>query len=438
MEPRRLTVSTSRSIIVRAAGFIPRARRKVISRGRRNSGFQTVCGFLLSVIVAASWTPAAPGADESPHPPTIHLSTGIFPAEVADEQAYTMWLADRAQQLMEAAGTAEESKQRIKLRLAAINWVLASQCEPPMSRRLQHIGTPHDRELVKELTRQGLKELEVVRAELERFTAPLEHDQDAADGFESSIELLASFAEALHACVTQASEPDAGTIYRKAALKLSVYLEDDRRQVAAAARLWQGVLYGKAERIDRSLRLLPLPSEPTGHHALRYDFFARLLRCRHLARRQAFAAAWSLLLTLEERSQEWFVTLRSRSEAGRATALARLELCTGWSNHREGPSRQATKAWCDELTAQMRDTYLPPDGEHSVTRLAAAAPTIMEIPDLDAAADTSTGQVPDTSTEPQPTPEVGAKPEDQSAPQEGSQNGDAAEQAPQPTDEPPQ
>lgn len=314
--------------------------------------------------------------------PSVQLSTAPFPDGVVDEAAYRQWLADRSAEAIAAADAAGEDPMGvIEKRLAAVSAILASQCEPPMSRWLLGLSDAADRTRVLELTDRAVALLKTARADLERYENAPDFAEAAADYFGSTIELFEVFAGALRNCVQDDVGDQATKRYRDAARDLSVYLEDDRHQVAAAAMLWQGALYGKADRVDRALRTLPLPDEPIRRGALRYDFFARLLRCRYLVMRQAYAAAWSLLLALEERAHDSFPTAPERREAARSTILLKTEICDAWASAGD-ETAAATRAWCAETLGRIREEQLPPGESWTVVRLDAAAPRIIAPPDL--------------------------------------------------------
>ncbi len=318
-------------------------------------------------------------AISAPGRPVVQLSTALLPEGVGDEQAYAKWLADQTAELLDAAEQTENLRDRIEFRVAAANWILARECEPFMSRWLNGIEREASAAQIVSSTQRAIGQLSIARADWHRYSELDDHDSETAVGFDSSIETLEAFAEALHACVLPPFGD--GDVARSAARKLSEHLEDDRPAVAAAAVLWQGVLYGNADRVDRALRLLPPAATPPASETLQYAFFAKLLRCKHLARNGSYAAAWRLLLAIEERSQEWFVTLRRRAEAGRAAMLVKFDICEAWSTAGDDAKNEATRAWCDETLSRIREEHFPAAGDLNVARLATAAPMIVPLPD---------------------------------------------------------
>lgn len=315
--------------------------------------------------------------------PMTHLSTNPYPEEVADETAYTRWLSHRSAGLRRAAEQAVDPRERVELSLAALNWALAAECEPPMSRMLQGISLDSDGAFLEQLTQRCLGELEALRGDVKRYVQDPDHDAEAAGQFRASMDTLECFARVLHACAAPDQSNGATEVYSQAARSLSAYIEDERSDVAAAALLWQAVLYGRGGRIDRALRLLPLVSEPLRRDTMRYDFFARLLRCQDLTQRGSYAAAWNLLLTLEERARDEFGTAATQAEAARSAILAKLAICDLWPEGAPQVERQETKSWCDSIVARLTSEYFGAGENGGLLRLATAAPIIVNIPDPD-------------------------------------------------------
>lgn len=345
----------------------------------RVSIVRVVAVFVLSI--------AARGWADSPHGLGVRLSPPAEPGAlgVEGESSYREYLADAAHALRFRLRRIEQASdsplaERIELRLAAANWTLAKQCEPPLSRRLLGMGDPSDSGDVGRWITEALNDLQAARRDLSAFEETEGYDEDRAAQFSDSIELLTAFAGALGACMSDAEDEESLAKYGEAARVLSEYLEDDRPQVVAAATLFQGMLYGKTNRVDRALRLLPQPGKPPRREALRYDFFARLLRCKYIAEQGGYAAAWGLLLSLEEPVEDWFITATGRTEARRAAMLVKFDICRDWSEVGEASSRQATRAWCDKALERIRAEYFPAEGDHALMRLITAVPMIARPP----------------------------------------------------------
>ncbi len=328
--------------------------------------------------------------------PTVQLSGDVYAESVSDEQAHLESIVARTQQLIDAADDTESARERIEYRLAAANLMLARECEADVTRLLYGIGDSACSKRVLDTTRRALEQVFGARAAWERYLEVPDYDGEVAFSFDLNIETLESFAVAMQACVDPSADESAVESYAAAARKLSMYLEDERADVASASRLWQGWVLGKIGRTEWAIRILPRASDPPHANGVRYDFFAKLLRCRYLAKRGAHAIAWRFLLTLEERSRDWFDSMRKGAEAGRGAMLIKFEICDAWS----AEAGDATRAWCDETLQNAIDLHFPDDMEPRVARIESAIPLIVPIPDTDPE------QTAQTTEEPTPPDEV--------------------------------
>ena len=317
----------------------------------------------------------------------VPLTTAPYPEEVTDEAGYARWLARRTAALREVAQRAEDPIERAAAWLAVANWRLATECEPALSRMLQGIASPQDDDFVVGLANDCVATLQVSRELLQASRPTAGSDPPAESDLEASIDTLEAFARAFHAFAASDQDDASAERGRQAARALSPYLEDERTDVAAAALLWQAVLYGRSEQSDRVMRLLPLVTEPLRREALRCDFFARLLRCRFLVRRQAFAAAWTLALYLEERSYDWFSQPALRSAACGSADLVKTRICEQWPAAAPEAQRAKTHEWCQGVTSRLHDKQ--PGG--GVMRLDTAAPVVVDIPEATKPGNSSPG-----------------------------------------------
>lgn len=315
-----------------------------------------------------------------------HLSAAPYPESVTREIEYAKWLEDKTRRLLAAAGRGAPLRERIELRLAAVNWMLATQSEPPMSRLLQQLTAPGDRVFMAGLMQRALTETAIARTDLERLDESPDRDVELISLLGDSIDTLECFGQALRVCAARGANADEA---RRIAAELSFYLEDDRPEVAASALIWQAVLYEKSDRMDRALRSLPLALTPTHADTIEYDFLARMLRCRYLAKRGSFATAWSLILLLEERSRDWFSVQSRRNEATNSAVLAKLALCDAWIEASDGSARERTRDWCRINDARLRKEYLSSRADGAMLRLATAAPIVVDIPETSSVSDPS-------------------------------------------------
>jgi hypothetical protein len=243
---------------------------------------------------------------------------------------------------------------------------------------LQGLALPEDSRRVLALADECVRELDLARTRIEETDEDAEAAAPDAAALAASIDILQAFAEAFHAFALPADDDKAAEAGRQAARALSLYLEDERPKVARAALLWQAVLYGRSDRPNRAIRLLPLVTEEPRREALRYDFFTRLLRCRLLVHRRSFAAAWTLALHLESRSYDWFGEHALRTAASRSVQLVKLRICEEWPDAVAQDERQGTVEWCEAITSRLHNEHFDDGG---VMRLESAAPIVADIPD---------------------------------------------------------
>ncbi|RIK66562.1 MAG: hypothetical protein DCC65_09420 [Planctomycetota bacterium] len=121
---------------------------------------------------------------------------------------------------------------------------------------------------------------------------------------ESELAMHRAFAEAFAAIARDPATDEARKQLTEATIGLALYLDDTRKEVVEAARLWQGVAYRLAAKPDRALQVLrPVLSAPA---ARRIGFWARIERCRSLADQGRYAAALALAARLGPRVDAWF------------------------------------------------------------------------------------------------------------------------------------
>lgn len=373
--------------------------------------FMTVT-LALNTVGAASIPDAAPGSSDAPPFTIVHLSPAPYPNGVSDEQGYARRLAERTRFLLDRCIQTEELAARLRLRIAAVNWMLAAECEPPMSRWLHRISRESDSERVAQLTKSCIEQLATARTELEQYAGGAETDAAEAEELGATIELLETYARTFEACFRGGESPG-GIVGSRVTTRLARYLEDDRPEVAASALLWQAAVYGHRDRIDRALLTLPLATEPPQRETLRYDFFARLMRCRFLTEQDRFAAAWALLLQLEEHAREWFSSVSARDEAVRSAVLQKIALCDAWIAALDSSTQTDAIEWCKEMRKRFVDEHFREKTDQTLMRLNAAAPIVVDIPEPTEDAIPDESRTGDAQTAPDATPVELETPEQQ-------------------------
>jgi hypothetical protein len=194
------------------------------------------------------------------------------------------------------------------------------------------------------------------------------------------VEAVEAFAQAITA-VFDVGDSEADTARRQAAAsRLALLLEDNRPSVTSAAALWQAALLHRIGRPDRVMELLPRPLADPSPGEPRFDFYARLLRCRCIAEQGGYAAASALLLQLQQRCEGLFARPRDRTEAARATSLVREKILSRWADATDPQTGAAERDWCRAAVERIRKTARGDSNRCFVLRLGCAVPILVEIP----------------------------------------------------------
>jgi len=331
--------------------------------------------------------PRAPGNDAPRDPaPEIRLSalTGF-----ADDRAFLESVTSRIAEFQQQAADADDPQRKAALLLAAANLILAEQLEPACTRRFFQLD-PLPQEDDALAVAPALARSDVLIAEAEAsLRPPAEHDAADEDAptidrrdheLHRTVETLKAFAQAIRAYLTAEADADPARTARRAASGLSVLLEDDNPQVAAAAAFWQACLRATDPDPTPALAVLdPAVIDPPPG-SLRFGFFSRLLRCRVLAARGGSAAALALLLQVEERANDWFKAEAERADAVRACAWLRLRILQDWHDRLDSTSQVDERTWCSSQMETLRALRFSDARSPTVMRLSQAIPIIARPP----------------------------------------------------------
>lgn len=324
--------------------------------------------------------------------------------------------ANRAAELIRSADEGGDPAVGAQRRIAAANWILARGIEPAVSRFFLDIPAPGDREQILTAVRRAAGQLDLARtprSDEPATTQPASRPASAPAVF--GLEAVDAFAQAITA-VFDAGDSEADTVRRqKAAGRMALLLEDNRPGVNSAAALWQAALLRRIGRPDRAIEVTPRPlaARPPGEP--RFDFYARLLRCRCIAERGGYAAASALLLQLEKRCADLFALERDRTEAGRAASLVRQTILSRWADAADPQTGAAERDWCRAAVERIRKTVCGESDRCFVLRLGYAIPILVEIPgepppEKPSATTSAPPESPDSETE---MPEPDESPEEQ-------------------------
>lgn len=285
---------------------------------------------LLTLFFALAWTSDQPPLEKSGAfiPP---MSTAIYPPGVRGEADYISWLRGEHDKLSSAAEQAS-SADPAEIWAYHANWLLAVRCEPHLTRILLGLERADDVSALVENSQAASELVERVRSA----------SSDKIDG--EKLDIVSDFARAVtQFALSKAGQAESSEM-TKAASGLSLWLDDDRAEIADAALLWQSMLYREQGKIDRALALLPLPVTPVNNSTARY--YARLERCAILAAQGRTALALALMLKMEERCSIWFADERRGEHAFCTITWLRLRIA------------QAGLTKLGETTARLKQEWL--------------------------------------------------------------------------------
>lgn len=331
--------------------------------------------------------PRAPGGDLPPdHSSEVRL--GALPG-FADDGAFMESVASRVTEFQQQAADSDDPQRKAGFLLAAANLILAEQLEPACTRRFFQLDPPPQKDDPLAVA-PALARSEVLIAEAEAsLRPPAEHDAADEDAptteprgheLHRTVETLKAFAQALRAYLTAEADADPARTARRAASGLSVLLEDDNPQVAAAAAFWQACLRAADPDPTPALAVLdPAVIDPPPD-SLRFGFFSRLLRCRVLAAGGGSAAALALLLQVEERANDWFKAEAERADAVRACAWLRLRILQDWHDRLDSSAQVDERTWCSSQMETLRAQRFSNARSATLMRLSQAIPIIARPP----------------------------------------------------------
>ncbi len=253
--------------------------------------------------------------------------------------------------------------------LARANDLLARQIEPAASRWFLGLALPADGERVMDGVRQARRLL----AECQAVAG-----DPAAGGVvgRDDIEALEAFARAIEDVFAEGEDDSDAAERDSAAIQLAVLLEDDRPEVANAARLWRAALLRRLGRHDRVLALLPEPLAGLSAESRRFDFYGRLLRVRSIADQGGYATACTLLLQIEDKCDEWFPAAEDVADARRAAAAVRCGILRQWADSLDSTAHPEEHAWCLQAMERVRAAACPDADPCPVLPLGTAVPVL--------------------------------------------------------------
>lgn len=309
--------------------------------------------------------------------PTVRLA--LMPG-FDDSTAYARSIATRVEELAGQASRVDDLTKRVDLLAASANLVLAHQLEPACTHVLLQLHS--DEEVFEEaFLRSALDRADELITRAQNTLRKLDDRDDLPEGWlvqsGRRLETLDVFALGLRAYLLPGAGDEASRGVRRAASRLAPLLEDQNGAVAAAANLWQACLRSRDSDPARALSVLgpALADPPRG--SMPYAFFARLERCRLIAKSGGPAAALALLMQIEEHCDDWLTDNTARNDAMRTAQLVRIQILTNWQDRLGAPEHSAERLWCaDRIKALAADRFA--EGGNTVLRLTSAVPIIAE------------------------------------------------------------
>ena len=340
---------------------------------------------------ALTQTDSVVGASGGDLPPdrTPEVRLGALPG-FADDGAFLESVTRRIAELQQQAADTDDAQRKAGFLLAAANLLLAEQLEPACTMRFFQLDPPRQKDdglaVAPALARADafITEAEASLPPPTEHNAPDENAPTAdrrGNGLRRTSETLRALAQALRAYLTADVDADPARTARRAASGLSVLLEDDNPQVAAAAAFWQACLRAKDPDPTPALAVLDPAVVDPPPDSVRFGFFSRLLRCRVLAARGGSAAALALLLQVEERVNDWFKADAERADAVRACAWLRLRILQDWHDRLDSTSQADERTWCGSQMDTLRTQRFSDPRSATVIRLSRAIPIIAKLPE---------------------------------------------------------
>ncbi|MCH7807796.1 MAG: hypothetical protein IIB60_01120 [Planctomycetes bacterium] len=302
-----------------------------------------------------------------------------------DDDAFVASFAARARELVHRSEQAPNARTRVDLLLAAANLILARELEPACSRkllRLRHEAKPPDPtrltrsiDHASELLDRAGKAMDAAVGEKESSDSP------AADWTDETRRLTAlnAFAAGLRAYLLPGDGPEASRRARRSASQLSVLLDDENPRIVAAATLWHACLRGGEADVGPALSVLDHALSEPQRHSMPYALFARLLRCRLVAKRGSAVTALALLVQMEDLRDEWLTDDAHRGDALRAITLTQAQILSDWHDAMPPSANGPERLWCAKRVAALRAERF--NDETSVFRLGIAIPIIAPEPE---------------------------------------------------------
>ena len=229
-----------------------------------------LCGLFLVVtthLQAAGLAPPKPDAPAAEEPtagpvelpklPAVRLSV---PEPYKDEQAYLAAKRAEVDGLVALAEQTDDPLEQCRHRLSAANMILSHLVEPACSAKLLRIepaAQPPDLDDVCKMLDDADRLLRRVEETLVQLAKANETPDAMVSGFRHALETLNAFREAIQIyLLSDAASEESVSLTRRAASRLSAWLEDDDEGVRISATFWQACLRDRVSKPKRVRQML--------------------------------------------------------------------------------------------------------------------------------------------------------------------------------------
>ncbi|GJM23725.1 MAG: hypothetical protein DHS20C16_01400 [Phycisphaerae bacterium] len=276
---------------------------------------------------------------------------------------------------------AQSELEKFDVKLASANWILSRQISGSVSRVLLRADKKDDRDQIE----AALSSAQILLDDAEGLWAKVLKSGELPDAYDSTRAKNLSGLRVMHDVFrsmwpkVETTEDARKEAMREAANQLSILLKDERKEVSAAAQLWQGYLYAARGNLAGALQLWPRTLEPI---SVPYgvNLYTRLMQCRTIVKKdQAYTAGVALLLNLEQTVVRRISDADESVEAQATVAFIRRQFFTEWRKKLTEEGELDRAAWCSRMVETIDVDHDPGDGVVKMLPMESAAPDFVKL-----------------------------------------------------------
>jgi tetratricopeptide (TPR) repeat protein len=279
------------------------------------------------------------------------------------------------------AAEAQSDLEKFDVKLASANWILSRHISAAVSRVLLRTDKKEDRDQIA----KALTASQIYLDDADQLWAKIVKSGDLPDAYESTRAKNLSSLRIFHDVFKSLWPAAEMTIdareeaMREAANQLSIVLKDDRKDVLAAAQLWQGYLYVQRGKLAGALELWPRTLEPL-NAPYGVNLYMRLMQCRTLVQKdQAYTAGVALILNLEQAAVRRMSDAQMGVESQATVAFVRRQFFNEWRKKLTDEGELDRAAWCSRMVEALDVDHDPGDGVVKMLPMEFAAPDFVEL-----------------------------------------------------------